>query len=460
MMSEEPDVQIACNFWSLFGGMREALSELQFVGEFQGLPSQYRVAPLASASVGVATLAVANVLRLRNALPSFPKVRIDRTHACASFLCDQLAKPVGWKFEDDLQDFTGNYEAEDGWIRIHTMYHHHHKAALSVLKCFSSRESVTAQVRKWKARILESAIVSSGGCAAELRSAPDWDSHPQGLAIKEEPLATFSGVGSATRRILSVPVIQGSLPLQGLRVLDLTRVLAGPIGARFLAAYGADVVRIDPEGFSEPHALLVETMRGKRSLSLNLKNDAQMNDFVELLRSCDVLIHGFRPGAMENLGLSLESISQLNPSLVVVRHNAYGWTGPWSDRRGFDSLVQMSSGIAFDSKGARPTPLPAQALDYATGFLIATSACMGLAAKYQETRLSLAATANFLQNLGKQNDLSMKPFQNLEKFSSENQSEWGPVYQLNCPGSIENFIPIWRSPATRLGASQKIMWYE
>lgn len=246
--------------------------------------------------------------------------------------------------------------------------------------------------------------------------------------------------------------------MAGLRVLDLTRVLAGPIGARFLAAYGADVIRIDPIDFYESNALLIETARGKRTLGLDLKNHQDQSVFENLLKNADVLIHGYRPGAMERLGFTNERIAAINPGVVIVRHNAYGWTGPWSERRGFDSLVQMSCGIAFADANSKPKPLPAQALDYTTGYLIAAAACRGLLEKHQETRLSLARTAIALKNKGETGDLEIPGFQNLEPYNTRETSDWGDVVQLRCPGSIGDIVPMWRSPACKLGKARKLQW--
>ena len=210
-----------------------------------------------------------------------------------------------------------------------------------------------------------------------MRSAEAWATHPQGAAVAAEPLlhlATFAG----DRRPVGG---SGERPLQGVRVLDLTRVLAGPMATRFLAGLGAEVLRIDPPWWDEA-AIAHEVTRGKACARLDLREADQRARLIDLLRGADIFIHGYRPGALDGLGLGAEERRRLNPALIDVSLDAYGWTGPWAGRRGFDSLVQMSSGIA--EAGMRrlgkdkPTPLPVQALDHAQGYLLAASALRGL----------------------------------------------------------------------------------
>ena len=445
-------------FWGGLAGDPSKLFQVEFTGTHAGLPSRYCVGEFASAAVAAATLAVSELADAKQCGKLASVVRVDRLHACASYVCDRIAKPHGWQFDEDGDDVSGNFRTSDGWLRIHAMYDHHRRAALSVLDCAPNRAAVEEAILTWKKLALESAIVEMGGCAAELRSPAEWFNHPQGSAVEAEPLFSFHGqVAGRTRFFDERP--DAPLPLAGLRVLDLTRVLAGPIGARFLAAYGADVIRVDPADFHESNALLIETTRGKRTLGLDLKSKDGFQTFEKLISEAEVLIHGYRPGAMERLGFSAERIAAMNPGICIVRLCAYGWTGPWSERRGFDSLVQMSSGIAFQAEADyKPNPLPAQALDYTTGYLIAAAACRGLMAKHQETRLSLARTAFSLTSRGQAGDPTMIPFPSLEPYMHKESSEWGCVSQLRCPGSIGDIEPKWMIPAGRIGKDRKVSW--
>ena len=220
-----------------------------------------------------------------------------------------------------------------------------------MLGASADRASVAAAVKlrratDWRLRS------STGKCAAALWPLDAYERIPGAALAQEAP--------PRRERVSPRLPADASAPLQGVRVLDLTRVIAGPIATRYLAAFGADVLRIDPPGFDEVVALLPETTRGKRCAALDLREPPDRSTWEDLIANADVLVHGYRPGAMEALGYPSERLRELNASLVIVRYDAYGWSGPWSGRRGFDSLVQMSMGIAHPGHDGRPTPLPAQ----------------------------------------------------------------------------------------------------
>jgi hypothetical protein len=235
------------------------------------------------------------------------------------------------------------------------------------------------------------------------------------------------------------------------RVLDLTRVIAGPVGTRYLAALGAEVLRIDPPKFEEVALLLPETTRGKRCSALDLRAPADRSAWEKLVAEAHVMVHGYRPGAMEALGYSAARLRELNPALVVVRYDAYGWSGPWASRRGFDSLVQMSSGIAHPGHEGRPTPLPAQALDHGTGFLVAAAACRALTDECAGAQLSLARTARLLMELGTDGDAKAPRLGDTETLLEPTETAWGPMRQAPCPGRIEGHEVRWREAAGPLG---------
>ncbi len=395
---ETIETQLARDIWTALGGSTTTLAALEVTGSPGGLPSRFQVGALASATIGVATLAAAEFWAMRRG-ETLRRVTVERPLASAAFRCERLLAPIGWELPAIWDPIAGDYEAADGWIRLHTNYSYHRDAAIRVLGVAADRQQVAAAVKSRHAEELEGAVVDAGGCAAALRSRVAWQSHAQGMALANEPLCIWDG-RSARQPARGEP----DSPLGGIRVLDLTRVIAGPIGARYLAAFGADVLRLDPPGFREVAALLPVTTRGKRCAALDLTDSAHRNTWERLVAQADVLIHGYRPGAMEKLGYSTNRLRELNPALVIVRYDAYGWSGPWAARRGFDSLVQMSSGIADPGNGGRPTPLPAQALDHGTGYLIAAAACRALSDGHACARLSLARTARLLVELGTDGD--------------------------------------------------------
>jgi hypothetical protein len=431
------------DLWRSLGGDPGLLARVSFRGE-PALASRFEVSALAAATTAAATLAAAEAWAVRGG--GERSVVIDRRHADAAFACEHLIAPRGWELPKVRDALTGDYRAADGWIRLHMNYAYHRDAALRVLGASRERASVEHAVAGRDAGTLESAIVTAGGCAAMLRTREAWAAHPQGAALAAEPIVHREG-RSEPRLGARAPVA----PLAGLRILDMTRVIAGPIGTRFLAAMGAEVLRLDPPGFEEIAALLPETTRGKRRAFLDLKSEAGRAAFESLLAAADAFVHGLRPGAMERLGYDAERLQRLNPRLVVVRYDAYGWSGPWRERRGYDSLVQMSCGIADPGDAGKPTPLPAQALDHGTGYLIAAATCRALADGRALSRLSLARTAHLLVQLGLDGDARSPGFGDAHDVLEDATTEWGAARQVPCPGRIEGYDARWALPSGPLG---------
>ncbi|MBI0538137.1 acyl-CoA transferase [Roseomonas sp. KE2513] len=418
------------------------------------LPSCFAVTDLAVAAIGAAGLATAELLRLSGNSP--PPVAVDRRLASAWFL--RSLAPQGWTLPEPWDPIAGDYRAANGWIRLHTNAPHHRAAALSVLGCGGDRDAVAGAVTRRAKDELEAAILQAGGCAAAMRSIADWQHHAQGRAVIAEPLITWQRGGQGPgRRWRPEP----SRPLAGIKVLDLTRVLAGPVATRFLAGLGADVLRIDPPDWNEP-AVVPDVTLGKRCARLDLREPGDRRTFEALLAEADMMVHGYRPGALERLGYDTARRRALNASLIDVSLCAYGWSGPWAGRRGFDSLVQMSSGIAeagMQWKAAdRPVPLPVQALDHATGYLMAAAAIRGLAQRMDKggavsARLSLARTAALL---GGSSDAApaIAPGgpRDADYAPGIERTPWGPARRLRSPVLIGSLIPHWDRPASELGA--------
>ncbi len=251
-------------------------------------------------------------------------------------------------------------------------------------------------------------------------------------------------------------------PLRGLRVLDLTRVLAGPVATRFLAAFGADVLRIDPPDWDES-IVIPEVAPGKRCARLDLKTVSGRAKLQELLKDADVLVHGYRADALDAIGFGAGARRALRPGLIDVALNAYGWTGPWRNRRGFDSLVQMSAGIADAGMRVlgkeRPTPLPVQALDHATGYLLAAAVVRGLTLRVAtgrgyEARTSLARVAELLTSRpAKWRDGTLAGASDADYADDIEVTGFGPVHRLLGPVSVGEASMRWDRPAARLGSA-------
>ncbi len=442
--------------------MQEIFTALDLNNDFETvgqecLASVYSVSDLAASTFGAVGSSIAN-LTVDLGLASYrPSVHVNQRLASLWFA--QSIYPKGWEMPPVWDVVAGDYETQDGWIKLHTNLPHHRKAALSVLGVDAIRDKVTAAVQIWRKDELETEIVKMGGVAAAMRSRDEWGTHPQGQAVASEPLITWGDVRQS--QIRNWPASRAH-PLKGLRVLDLTRVLAGPVATRTLAGFGADVLRIDPPGWDEPNVVADITL-GKRCSFLQLHQPADRKIFEDLLASADILIHGYRPDAVAGLGYSEAARLDIAPNLIEVSLDAYGWTGPWAKRRGFDSLVQMSCGIAEAgmrwANREQPTPLPVQALDHATGYLMAAAAvrAISLAAKgegLRNARLSLARIAELLiahpQSIeGKLNKLpSLEDFLELKE-----QTPWGQAHRLKAAIDIERTPMKWRRPACELGTS-------
>ena len=418
------------------------------------LPSAFAVTALASASIAAAGQATAELLLSQTG--RLPAVSVDRR--LASFWFATALRPLGWKVPPLWDPIAGDYATQDGWIRLHTNAPHHRRAAEQVLGRAADRPAMAAKVAQWNKRDLEQAVVAAGGCAAEMRSWADWQAHPQGQAVNAEPLVHCLAHGGAAAQPW-----RGSLarPLAGIKVLDLTRVLAGPVASRFLAGLGAEVLRIDPPDWNEP-GVVPEVTLGKRCARLNLHDADDRQVFDGLLSEADLLLHGYRADALERLGYGAAERQRLVPGLIDVCLNAYGWSGPWQNRRGFDSLVQMSCGIAEAGQRWRqadkPVPLPVQALDHATGYLMAAAAIRALTEQLNSgagssAQLSLARTAKLLIEHAKGHvEPALRDEDQADQGLVVEQTAWGPAHRLKVPLQITGSPLQWELPASELGA--------
>jgi CoA-transferase family III len=323
----------------------------------------------------------------------------------------------------------------------------------------AEKSEVARAVVNWSADALETAVVQNNGCAAAMRSMAAWSTHAQGESVSREPLVATQVTGDCRDSTLSS---RPERPLRGIRVLDLTRVLAGPVATRFLAGFGADVLRIDPPVWDEP-GVVPDVTLGKRCARLDLRSSSERSVFLDLLRRADVLVHGYRSDALDNLGLDAQTLRAIRPGLVDVSLNAYGWGGPWRNRRGFDSLVQMSSGIADAGMRIlgqdRPTPLPVQALDHTTGYLMAAAVVRGLSQRVATAQgfaalTSLARTAQLLVS-GPASVASgdLRPATEEDWSESIEATDFGPARRLRSPVTIGDASMQWDRPAATLGSS-------
>lgn len=454
----------------LFGGRRRVPVEWRGAGF---LDSGFPVNSLASASVALAGVALRefsrDVAAFRETRATTPAVTVD--HGLVSAWFSGMFTPVRWGIPSPWDPLSGDYRASDGWVRLHTNAPHHRARALEVLGSAPEREAVEAAVARWSAAELEAAVVAAGGCAARLQTEDEWFASEPGSALADEPLINSAMLASSAieQGIAELePALPansgapgrfaptGEPPLRGIRVLDLTRVLAGPVATRFLAGFGAEVLRIDPPDWDEP-AVVPEMTLGKRAARLDLRTPTGRATFEDLVSTSDIVVHGYRADALDKLGFDDETLHALRPGLVTVALNAYGWRGPWVNRRGFDSLVQMSTGIAH-AGSAKPTPLPVQALDHATGYLAAAAAIEGLRQQVlfgsgSASYVSLARTARELV-LARREGMRDEAGVRGEFESSGIRTPWGKARLLPSPVTVGGATMQWSEAPRALGTDE------
>jgi crotonobetainyl-CoA:carnitine CoA-transferase CaiB-like acyl-CoA transferase len=398
--------------WQAALGADEALQRVDLTGTEPVLPSSFAVGTAAQAALAAGALAAAEFGRQRNGLEQ--RLTVDMRHAaleaCTHFLIDGQALQL-WDKLSGLYPCGGD-DAAGGWVRVHANFAHHRDGALRLLGLPEGGSAEPADVRhalqRWNAFDFEQAAADAGLVVAALRRFDEWDLHLQGRAVAALPLLQWTRLGDAPPRTLP-PLRLTARPLQGVRVLDLTRILAGPVGTRALAAHGADVLLVNSPHLPNIEAL-AETSRGKLSAHADLRDPAGRAAFEQVLRDAHVFVQGYRPGGLQQLGYGAEALAERHPGIVVISLSAYGSSGPWSGRRGFDSLVQTASGFnhaeaqAFGQGAARA--LPMQVLDHATGHLMALAACAALLRQQREggswwVQVSLARTGQWLRGLGR-----------------------------------------------------------
>ncbi|NDI84814.1 CoA transferase [Undibacterium crateris] len=389
--------------WTQAGADVDFCQRLQFTGSDIQLPSTFAVGTLASASIAAQALAAQQLWETRGGVEQ--QIRVDQRHALAMFRSERYLRIDSQVPEDTWSPLTGYYPTGDGrWIQLHTHFPHHSAGVLQVLDSAATREAVAAAILRWKAEELEAVLAQAGMCAAMIRTEQEWAQHPQAQAIAALPVVEIRRIGDAPVQRLP----SATRPLLGIRVLDLSRVIAAPVAARTLAQHGADVLAVGAAHLPEIPLLVMDTGRGKRNTRIDLRSAPGLQQVAQLMQHADVFLQAYRPGALAQFGLDAETLAARYPGIVVVGLSAYGQQGPWSQRRGFDSLVQSASGIA-DTEGqaahlSGPGKLPCQALDHATGYLAAFATMIALHRRATEggswqVRVSLAQTGRLLQSL-------------------------------------------------------------
>ncbi|WP_175665470.1 CoA transferase [Burkholderia ambifaria] len=392
--------------WQLAHGAPDALARAAVTGQDPTLPSTFHVGTLAAATIAAAGLAAAECHRLRTGVAQ--RVDVSMRDALVAFRSERYLRVDDGPPPELRHPVTGFYDTRDGrWIQLHANFPHHLHGILDVLGCGPQRDDVAAAIRTWDGAALDTALAEAGLCAALIRTPDEWASHDQARALASLPLFEIERIGEAP--VEAIGRGEPDQPLAGVRVLDLTRIIAGPVAGRTLASHGAQTLLVNGPHLPNIASLVIDNGRGKRSTWIDLREPAGVAALRDLARHADVFLQAYRPGALAARGFSPQALAELRPGIVCVSVSAYGHAGPWSMRRGFDSLVQSASGIAWSEQRAAhadgPRHLPCQALDHATGYLAAFGAMIALARRATEggswhVRLSLAQTGRWLQSFG------------------------------------------------------------
>jgi hypothetical protein len=451
--------EILADLWVSAGGDASALDAVTLTGEEPQLPSSFRVAAAAQASIAAAGLAAAQIWKLRGGQNQ--DVAVDMRHAIVECRSERYLRANGNGSPMAWDAIAGIYKTRDQrFVRLHTNFRHHRDAVCKVLDCKPERDDVQATLMPWDAEAFETAAYAGGCVVAMMRSYDEWSALPHAKALAALPPVAIEKIGEAPPK----PWPAGDRPLAGLRVLDLSRVIAGPVAGRTLAVHGADVLLISGPDLPFIPWLTIDNGRGKLTCFVELKSEQGRGVLRDLLAQADIFSQGYRPCSIAALGFSPEDAAKINPGIVYVSLSAYGHAGPWAERRGFDSLVQTATGFNHAEGQAAgvggPKELPAQMLDHATGYLMALGAMMAKARQSREggswhVRVSLAQTGRWLWNLGrvadgfKTEDLKGDA---VRPFVEELASGFGPLRSVSHSAVLSKTRAFWARPAMPLGS--------
>src|ERR1700726_3701785 len=451
--------EILADLWTSAGGDVAALDAVKLTGEEPQLPSSFRVAAAAQASIAATGLAAAQIWKLRSGQSQ--DVAVDMRHAVVECRSERYLRVDGKPPPPTWDVIAGIYKTRDRrFVRLHTNFPHHRAAVCKVLNCKAERDEVQAALMQWDAEAFETAAYAAGGVVAMMRSHAQWSELPHAQALAALPPVSIEKIGEAAPK----PWPAGDRPLAGLRVLDLSRVIAAPVAGRTLAAHGADVLLISGPDLPAIPWLTIDTGRGKLTSFVELKSEPGREVLRGLLADADIFSQGYRPRAIASLGFSAQDAAKINPGIVYVSLSAYGDAGPWSERRGFDSLVQTSTGFNHAEGQAAgidgPKELPAQMLDHATGYLMAFGAMMAKARQAREggswlVRVSLAQTGRWLWNLGRVADgLKTEDLkgETVRPLLEQMASGFGPLSAVSHAAKLSKTPALWARPAMPLGS--------
>jgi crotonobetainyl-CoA:carnitine CoA-transferase CaiB-like acyl-CoA transferase len=428
------------------------------------LPTPFRVGVAGAATVAAAGLAAARLWEQRTGRRQ--QVTVELRQATASLRSGTYMKLGDGALPHARNRIMGFYPTKDSrWSYLHCNFPNHRAVALKVLGVPEDRAAVAKAVTQWNAPGPRGSDHRRQGCGRHGAQRGGMGGPSAGHAIASLPVIEIVKIGDSPPE----PLPAGDRPLHGIRVVDITRVLAGPTCARTLAEHGAEVMKITASHLPNLGYQEWDTGHGKLSAQLDLREPAALDTLRGLIRHADVFSQGYRPGSLGARGLSPEELAALRPGLVYVSLSAFSHAGPWASRRGFDTVVQTVSGITArqgelfpDKDEPGPQFYPLSAIDYCAGYLMAAGAMEALARRAREggswlVRTSLAQIGKWLVDLGQVPEASLKGVApeftpaELDSWSMVSQTPSGPLRHLRPVAQLSETPGHWARPSVPLG---------
>lgn len=463
MIVTSSPVEVVAALWRLGGGDAAALDYLRFAGSDPVLPSSFALGTAAQGSIAAVGLAAAELRHCAGA--ERQTVSVDMRHAAVEFRSEQYLMIDNSAPSSIYDPLFGIYRTGDGrFVRLHMNFPHHRDNVLKLLGCAPTRASIERALRKWDALAFETEAYQQGCVVAAMRSPDEWARHLQAAAVAAVPVVRIERIGDAPPR----PLSKGTRPLAGLRVVDLTRIIAGPVAGRALAAHGADVMRISAPGLPFIDWLVKDTGRGKLSAYADIATSDGSAALQRLIGDADIFLQAYRPASLAGRGFGPADVAALRPGIVYGSLSAYGDLGPWATRRGFDSLVQTATGFNVAEAQAAgvegPKELPCQALDHASGYLLAFGVLMARMRQASEggswlVRVALAATGRWIWNLGRVEKgfaCSLPSRDDVAGLLGESRSPFGLMRGVRHSAELSATPAGWTRPAVPLGTHPPI----
>ncbi|MEQ8228404.1 MAG: CoA transferase [Rhodospirillales bacterium] len=444
-------------------GQSPALADrIDFTGQDPVLPTNFKLGTAGAAVLGAVGLAADALHHLKTG--RHQNIAVDHRAAALAMRSNRHVRLGTDDSGPSWADISGLYQCGDGrWVQLHCNYPWLAEGVLEILGCAAVRDEVTARLTTWDAAAFETAVAERNLCAFMVRNRDEWAAHAQGQAVASLPLMTIEKIGDAPPQ----PLPQGDRPLSGIRALELSRVIAGPVSGRTMAEHGADVMRIGRPDRPDDLSLIQDTGHGKLAADLDLRDAGARDRMDALIKQADVITQGHRPGTLAGRGLSAERLAELRPGIVFVNLCAWGHEGPWAHRRGFDSLAQCAMGIAHEhGTPGQPKHLPAQALDYVSGYLGAVGAMEGLRRRATiggswMVRISLAQSGHWIDGLGRidgpdARSLPEPRYEDIADLMETHDTAWGPMEHLKPVLEMSETPPRWDRPAVPLGTHSPV----